>query len=432
MIGDEIDGIIESISRLPTDVDHISADELARRMRGLVQAKSMLEAALSEHAAAFDARAGARRDGQSSTGAWLRSHLHLGAQADHLLRVGRHLPHLPQAEKAFTAGEITLEHATAMAHLADAVESSTLLPFQDVLVDLAKQASPAPLRTACDHLRQLIDPAGDEQRAARHRRARYLSAGRTLHGMVHIQGLLEAEAGDVLLTALRAATPPPTEHEERSPAQRRADALTDICAEWLATPSASTGGGLPPQVQVTVSLERLRREATSTDSPDRLESSAATGTDLGGALGDVPVLADQTPVPASVARRMACDAAVIPVVLGGDGEPLDIGRRTRVVPAGMRRALQIRDGGCRFAGCDRPASWCDAHHLRPWADGGETSLSNLILLCRFHHSLIHEGWRVRGDPAGSVSFRRPDGTALGISSQPRSQPVARVCNPRPG
>jgi hypothetical protein len=141
--------------------------------------------------------------------------------------------------------------------------------------------------------------------------------------------------------------------------------------------------------------------------------------------GDVPVLADGQPIPVGEARRIACDAGIVPVVMGGDGEVLDIGRTSRVVPVGMRRALNLRDGGCRFAGCDRPAAWCDAHHIRHWADGGDTNLPNLILLCAYHHTLIHGGWRLVGDPGGTVWFHRPDGTQLDLASAPRSRPPTR-------
>jgi hypothetical protein len=91
----------------------------------------------------------------------------------------------------------------------------------------------------------------------------------------------------------------------------------------------------------------------------------------------------------------------------------------------MRRALNLRDGGCRFAGCDRPASWCDGHHIRHWVDGGDTALSNMVLLCAFHHTVIHEGWRLVGDPGGTVWFHRPDGTQLDLASAPRSRPPTR-------
>jgi hypothetical protein len=119
------------------------------------------------------------------------------------------------------------------------------------------------------------------------------------------------------------------------------------------------------------------------------------------------------PVGASIARQVACDSALTRIVMGPGSEPLDVGRKTQVVPPAIRRALVARDRGCRFPGCDRPPGWCDAHHVVHWADGGSTSLGNLALLCRRHHRLIHgrAGFTlamIQGRPV----FSRPDGSVL--------------------
>jgi hypothetical protein len=431
--GGELDAVMAAIGQLPSDATRVPDAVLASRMRQLVQLRAMVDAALVEQLAVFDARAGARYDGQTSTQAWLRSVLRLGGQVGDLVRVARQLSGLPQVAKAFAAGEITLEHAAAIAQLVGRLGAEAVVGYESILLELARQAPPRQLRIACEHLYQLLDPDDDADQAARQRRQRYLAAGRTVDGMVHLQGLLDAGSGDVVLAALQAAMPVPAEGEQRTAAQRRADALTDVCAGWLASGQAPTSGGVRPQVQVTVSLRALR-----SGSPLGLPATGA-GTDRWGeaarvwqplygipeSLGDVPVLADQTPIPPGEARRLACDASIIPIVLGGDSEPLDVGRQSRVVPVGLRRALNLRDGGCRFAGCDRPASWCDAHHIRHWADGGDTSLDNMILLCGHHHTLVHEGWRLLGDPYQTIEFRRPDGTRLGLTSAPRCRPPTR-------
>jgi hypothetical protein len=100
------------------------------------------------------------------------------------------------------------------------------------------------------------------------------------------------------------------------------------------------------------------------------------------------------------------------IVEGEDGEPLDIGRKTRSIPAAIDRALRARDGGCRFPGCDR-TRWCDGHHIEHWANGGETKLANLALLCGFHHGLVHEGgYGLRRTDDGLFIFTRPDGTRV--------------------
>ena len=104
-------------------------------------------------------------------------------------------------------------------------------------------------------------------------------------------------------------------------------------------------------------------------------------------------------VSAETSRRLACDAAVVVLHEGADGSALDVGRKTRSIPPAIRRALSARDTGCRFPGCT--ARHCDAHHLVHWADGGRTSLDNLVLLCRRHHRLLHEGgYRIEGERSG--------------------------------
>lgn len=425
----EFDAAVAALGELPDDAGQAPDTLLVERMRQLVQARAMVDAALAAQLRAFDAHAAARYDGQSSTLAWLHNRLRLGADAAGLLKVARRLDGLPQLAKAFAAGEITLEHAALIARLADQVGVEALDGYEQILLDLARQAPPKQLRTACEHLRQLLDPRGDEDEAARARRRRFLTAARTIDNMVHLQGLLDPQAGDVVLAALAAAMPVPAEYEERTVEQRRADALTDVAAGWLAAGRAPVNGGIRPQVTVTISLRQLQAALQDADSTDwsrvrRVFDPLYTGT-AGGVLGDVPVNGEGQPVPVGQARRLACDASILPAVLGGDGEILDIGRATRVVPAGLRRALNLRDGGCRFAGCDRPAAWCDAHHIRYWSLGGDTSLDNCVLLCAFHHGLIHEGWTLHGNPNGTIRFQRPDGTRLSLQSRPRSQAPAR-------
>jgi hypothetical protein len=152
--------------------------------------------------------------------------------------------------------------------------------------------------------------------------------------------------------------------------------------------------GERPHVVVTVDLESLR-----------------------GRLGKRSELADTGPITPETARRLACDAGVSRIITMGASEPLDVGRKSPVVPAGMRRALVLRDGGCSFPGCGRPQTWCDAHHVTHWADGGETALGNLVLLCRPHHRAVHEDFRVEMTD-GRALFSRSDGSRLGEDRAP--------------
>ncbi|TSD54293.1 HNH endonuclease signature motif containing protein [Aeromicrobium piscarium] len=122
-----------------------------------------------------------------------------------------------------------------------------------------------------------------------------------------------------------------------------------------------------------------------------------------------------THVSAGQLRMIACDAGILPVVMNGDSVPLDLGRSNRLHTEKQRRALALRDGGCAFPGCDRPPSWCEAHHVRPWADGGPTSIDNGVLLCAHHHHKIHHTrWRVVINPRDRLPDFYPPGSTTPI------------------
>jgi hypothetical protein len=173
--------------------------------------------------------------------------------------------------------------------------------------------------------------------------------------------------------------------DRRTPGQRRADALVEICRIAMACGKLPDNGGDRPQVVVTVNLDTLRSQ-------------------LGAAMLD-----DATPLDATTARRLACDAALLPAVLGSAGQVLDLGRERRLFTGPIRRALVLRDRGCAFPGCDRPPRWTDGHHITHWADGGPTNLTNAVLLCGYHHRLIHHSdWQIRINPAdGQPEFIPP-------------------------
>jgi hypothetical protein len=140
-----------------------------------------------------------------------------------------------------------------------------------------------------------------------------------------------------------------------------------------------TTGGERPQVNLTVPFSVLTEAAGGADAEaDRARSDP-----------DAAELTWAGPVSVELARRILCDATVTRIVLGPASQPLDVGRATRVVPAGMRRAVAVRDRHCQWPGCDVPAVWCDVHHLRHWSRGGVTALHNLVMLCGWHHTQLH-------------------------------------------
>jgi hypothetical protein len=119
-------------------------------------------------------------------------------------------------------------------------------------------------------------------------------------------------------------------------------------------------------------------------------------------------------ISAARARWLACDGRISRVVFGPDGVPLDVGREARLVSGHLRRAVELRDGGCVFTGCDAPAHWSDVHHLVHWIDGGDTSLDNSALLCERHHTKVHHGFRVERQPTGRWRTWRPDGSEITV------------------
>ncbi|MET4095596.1 DUF222 domain-containing protein [Arthrobacter sp. UYCu712] len=179
---------------------------------------------------------------------------------------------------------------------------------------------------------------------------------------------------------------------QRSRPQRLLDGLVSACKAALAAGGLPATGGLRPQVMVTIDYRHLL---------DQLEGAAP---DTGGPGSNVGMLMFAGPVTASTVRKTACDADVIPVLLGGEGRILDIGRASRLFPPHVRKALSARDGGCAFPQCTVPAPWCEAHHIDYWSRGGRTGAGNGALLCSHHHHLIHkEQWviEIRGGVPGS-------------------------------
>ncbi len=194
-------------------------------------------------------------------------------------------------------------------------------------------------------------------------------------GGYELAGWLDQEAAEIVRSALSPLSAPrpttDTEIDLRTAAQRDADALVELAQRALADGELPTEGGERPQVVVTVSLPVLQ---------GRIGSASLA---LGGAINP------------DIARRIACDARVIPVVLGSKGEPLDVGRASHTVPTAIRRAVIVRDRGCAFPGCSVPARWCEVHHVVYWADGGPTSVDNCVALCGRHHRLVHHShWRI--------------------------------------
>jgi hypothetical protein len=261
--------------------------------------------------------------------------------------------------KAFEADDLSLDQVQVFGHIPQHLAADEVM-----MVNAASPLTVADTVRLVEYWKTAVDGPGRETTAEEIEERRYLFASSTFDGMVKIDGLLDPVAGDLVLTALGAATPPPADGDSRTARQRRADALADCARSYLDRGEAS--GTEKPHVLVLTDLDALRGHGGGTHE-------TANGHVL-------------TP---EQLRRYACDCTISRVVFGPNSEPIDIGRATRIIPASMRRALIARDRHCQHPGCDRTHRWCDAHHIRHWADGGSTALGNLKLLCRHHHTLAH-------------------------------------------
>lgn len=225
------------------------------------------------------------------------------------------------------------------------------------------------------------------QRAPADRRDE-LRVVRTLDNRGDVRGSLGPDLTTVFETAIRVAL---QRDDDTTLAERQAEALGTVCRYFLDHQHERPGGRHRPHINVVVSLEDLLA--------DRDPDGAATY--VGGSAG--------LPVAAAELGVLLCDSVVHRMLVSATSGILDYGRSTRTVPVDLYNTLVVRDRGCRFPGCDRPASWCDAHHLHEWEHGGTTSLDNLVLLCRRHHRKLHGGWRAKLLPDATLEVTHPDG-----------------------
>jgi hypothetical protein len=345
-----------------------------------------------------EGRGVAAAHGATSTTVWLRQRLRLTVPAARrLVETAASVDAAPATVRdALAAGAVTGEHARVIADTVATVSEQAGAAAADkavaVLLDWAGQFEPTLLRRLAtrilDHVAPEVAEAAArralEAEAAYDERHRELTWSARPDGRLRLTGWLDAEAGALLRATLDPLTEPAGPGDTRDPAQRRHDALAEVCRLVLRGGDLPEHGGEPPQLVVTVGY-------------DALTSRLGAGTlDTG-----VQLTPDRV-------RRLACDAAIMPAVLGGAGQVLDMGRQRRLITGPLRRALVLRDGGCTFPGCDRPPRWAEGHHIRHWADGGETSLANAVLVCRHHHRQIHHHeWEVQLGGDGHPEFLPP-------------------------
>jgi 5-methylcytosine-specific restriction endonuclease McrA len=387
--------------------------ELDRLGDEIAELSAHLEAAtgrLLDLIRAFDARGG-WNTGFRSCAAWLawRVGLDLGAARERV-RVARALGALPGLSEALARGELSYAKVRALTRVATPATEARLLA-------VGRAGTAAHVERIVRGWRR-VDRKAEAREAARHHAGRALHVYQDEDGMVVLRGRLAPEVGALLLRALDAARetlyqrrrptgaiPPTTDPATEAPtrAQQQADALALLAEAALHHELDPGAPGERYQVVVHV-------DAAVLADPDQPGQS---------------VLEEGSHVSAETSRRLACDASRVVMRHDEDGHVVEIGARTRTIPPALRRALHHRDRGCRFPGCHVRAG--QGHHVRHWAQGGPTTLSNLALLCRRHHRAVHEeGYQVARGPDGVLQFRRPDGRPLPEVPPPATVPADPV------
>lgn len=381
----------------------VSTPDLVRQITTLAGHLNAGNARFLALIAELDRRRGWAEWGVKSCAHWLnwKCGIGLGA-AREKVRVARSLAKLPRVALAMAEGRVSYFKARELTRVATPAN-------EDYLLNIALCGTASHVEETVRGFRRALD-AEELSREAIQQRDQWIGFHTEPDGSLSIRGRVPAEIGALFKRALEAAEdslPIPKNvpagtfsdaedlHRSR---KRRIEALATLAESFLATGPRDLSGSDRQQIVVHVDAETLQHSHAG-----RCE------------LEYGPSLAAET------ARRLACDATVVRIVENAKGEPLDVGRRTRTIPPGIRRALQARDKGCRFPGCTFKR-YVDGHHVQHWSNGGETKLSNLVTLCRFHHRLVHEGQVViQTLDDGAFRFTRPNGDAF---DSPQPQPAA--------
>jgi hypothetical protein len=359
------------------DTASVGGSELAAAVlqcEQVVNAVNALSATLLER---FQQDGGWAADGALSAAAWVAQRTGTArANLRGRRRQGAALLNLPAVAAAARDGRLSTDHVRAISDCANG-HPDLAAEHQEQWLDQAFALGAEAFRLAARHWQDAAADLDEPDLRPAAIEVSTLHTSRTFEGWLRIDGLLTPHDGDLVEAvlgsgvdrALRNAHDGDPSVADRPVSSLRAGALTDLAAQ------------------------AMRREPSDASVPDRYRVA-------------VVVHSGQATVPAEA----ACDADAYRVVLGAKGEVLDVGRQTNRWPVAIRRAITVRDRGCIFPGCDRPLSWTDIHHCTPWSDGGSTSVDNGTLLCRRHHSFVHQhNWRVAIE-RGKPTTRRPDGT----------------------
>ena len=328
---------------------------------------------------------------------WLRVNCHLGGgAAAERIAVGEQLDQLPLSSAALEEGGIGFGHLALIARTNEAVADGPRRLDEGRLLAKGLELTVTQFRKACQHERHAADPDGfakDERETAEERK---LTMSSFEDGGLFLKGVFDPVGGAAIRSALEPLAHKGGKDDERPREQRLADALVELAGHALDSGVIPSQGSQRPHLQVTASFETL------------LGRVGAPAADLELAL----------PISSKCVERLACDCNVTRILLDADSMVIDVGQSDRRIKGATRRALNHRDRHCRWPGCDRPASWSQGHHIKHWIHGGQSDLSNLVLLCHRHHWMVHEGrWQI---------VRREDGSFLTIPPPYRVDEWARA------
>ena len=353
-----------------------SGAEIGEELKRVLHERDLLDLRASDLAARFAGSDEYDEQGCATAIDWIRLNCHLTSTvAADLVSVGKNLQRMPESVQAVSNGEIGFAHLKAMARTAAALGTK----FDEApLLDKARESSPGKFYYLCQHYRHAADRKGFEAEQKEQVENRMLWISTAEDGTVQLTGYFDPEGGATLRTALEPLARRSGAHDDRSREKRLADAAVEVAAHALEMGLIPQQGSQRTHLQVTTSLETL------------LGLPGAPAADLEFA---------SLPISSKTVERLACDCSVTRILLGSNSMVIDVGRAKRTISGPARKALNVRDRGCTWPGCERPASWTSGHHIQHWLHGGNNQPPNLTLLCYRHHWMVHEGnWQiVRGD-----------------------------------
>jgi hypothetical protein len=439
---------------MTTAIWQLSEGELLADAAAVSHQIQLLEARRIALVAEIDTRVSREKLGFPGPAGWLTSTTLLSpSKATKIVALARGLKNFPDIADAVNAGVMTIDHAALILTFAETPPENLPDEGRDVARRALIAAATGPdartgrIRAA---ITRLEDSFGNKKPPAEDTDRNELFASKTLNGRLVLKGDFDAITGEKLLTALSPLTEPRPDpdgtQDDRSPARRRADAFGHILDQYLASSDRPIEGGERPHLNLHITLRDLtdlRDNADSADADDIADdettrAAAESDTEAGDPvdintgspiIDDAPTEPDNGsgsgsgsdrratdrgayrdlfgdgttvgwlpwmgPLSRNTSRQLACDCVLTAIVMDEHGSPINLARTARTVTAKQRKALIARDHGCAFPGCGKPAAWTEGHHIRHWGDGGPTDMNNLVLLCGFHHRLLHHSdWEV--------------------------------------